>query len=123
MTEASWRELEDLVARADPDRYVAALFTSPGRRRALIALYAFNIEVARIREIVHEPMVGHIRLGWWREQIAAIFERRPVTMPVAVALGEAVDVFGLPRSLFESYLDARALDLAEAPFADEAALE
>src|ERR1700687_5959985 len=123
MSEAPWRELEDLVARADPDRYVAALFTSPGRRRGLIALYAFNTEVARIREIVHEPLVGHIRLGWWREQIAAIYERRAVTMPLAVALREAIDVFALAQTLFEAYLDARALDLSEAPFADEAALE
>jgi phytoene/squalene synthetase len=123
MSEAPWRELDDLVAHADPDRYVAALFASPGRRRGLIALYAFNHEVARIREIVHEPLVGHIRLGWWREQIAAIYERRAVTMPLVLALRDAIDVFALPRTLFDSYLDARALDLAEAPFADEAALE
>ncbi len=123
MTEAPWRELEDLVARVDPDRYVAALFAARGRRGGLIALYAFNHEVARIREIVHEPLVGHIRLGWWREQIAAIYERRAVTMPLVMALRQAVDVFALPQALFESYLDARALDLAEAPFADEAALE
>src|SRR6185436_16825260 len=56
MSEANWGELEELVARADADRYVAALFVSPARRRGLIALYAFNYEVARIREIVHEPM-------------------------------------------------------------------
>jgi len=123
MTEASPRELEDLVARVDPDRYVASLFAAPVRRRSLIALYAFNIEIARIREIVHEPLVGHIRLGWWREQVAAIYERRAVTMPLAVALREAVDGFDLPRALFDAYLDARALDLSEAPFADEAALE
>ena len=42
MAETDDRELEDQVARADPDRYVAALFASPARRRGLIALYAFN---------------------------------------------------------------------------------
>ena len=123
MSEASRRELEELIARSDPDRYVAALFTAPGRRQGLLALYAFNQEVARIREIVHEPLVGHIRLGWWREQIAAIYERRAVAMPLAVALQETIDVFGLPRMLFDAYLDARALDFVEAPFGDEAALE
>jgi phytoene/squalene synthetase len=123
MSEANWRELEAWVARADADRYVAALFVSPQRRRGLIALYAFNHEVARIREIVHEPMVGHIRLGWWREQVAAVYEGRPVTAPLSLALQEVTQTFALPRALFDEYIDARGLDFEEAPFADEAALE
>ena len=123
MSEPNWRELEDVVARADPDRYVAALFVSPARRRGLVALYAFHHEVARVREIVHEPLVGHIRVGWWREQIGAIYEKRALTQPVAIALGATIDAFALPRALFDMYLDARGLDFEEAPFADEAALE
>ena len=118
-----WREVENAVARADPDRYVASLFAPSSRRRGLIALYAFNHEIARIREIVQEPLLGHIRLGWWREQIAAIFEGREVTVPLAMALRQTVEAFALPGSLFEAYLEARGLDLVEAPFADEAALE
>jgi phytoene/squalene synthetase len=123
MSEINWNELDELVARADPDRYVAALFVSPARRRGLLALYAFNHEVGRIREIVHEPLVGHIRLSWWREQIAAIYEKRAVTVPLTLALAETVEAFALPRALFDAHLDARGLDFEEAPFADEAALE
>jgi phytoene synthase len=123
MSDINWSELDELVARGDPDRYVASLFASPARRRGLIALYAFNHEVARIREIVHEPLVGHIRLGWWREQIAAIYEQRALTAPLTLALGETVEAFALPRALFDAYLDARGLDFEEAPFADEGALE
>lgn len=123
MDEANWRELEELVARADADRYVAALFVSPARRRGLIALYAFNHEIARIREVAHEPMIGHIRLGWWREQIAAIYERRPVAAPLSLALQETVQTFALPRALFDAQLDTRGADFEEAPFGDEAALE
>jgi phytoene/squalene synthetase len=122
MSDPSPRELEDLVARVDPDRYVASLFAPAGRRRGLIVLYAFNYEVARIREIVHEPLVGHIRLGWWREQIAAIYEKRAMTMPLAFDLRETIEAFALPRELFDAYLDARGLDFEEAPFAEEAAL-
>jgi phytoene synthase len=113
---------EDLVARADPDRYVASLFARPERRGGLVALYHFNLEVARIRDVVREPLVGHIRLGWWREQIAAIYQSRAVAPPLS-HLAAAIDAFALPVTLFEAYLDARSLDLSEAPFADEAALE
>lgn len=123
MAEAPPEALEDIVARVAPDRYVAALFAPRERRAALMALYAFDHEVARIAEIVHEPMVGHIRLGWWREQIGVIYAGGVVHAPVAVALAEAVRARGLPRDLFDAYLDARAYDFDEAPFEDEAALE
>lgn len=113
---------DDLVVHTDPDRYVASLFAPPGRARGLRALYVFNAEVARIRELVHEPLVGHIRLGWWRDQIAAVFESRGTAAPVA-AVRETIKIFALPRDLFDAYLDARALDFNEAAFADEAALE
>lgn len=122
MSEPSDEGPEDIVARSSPDRYIAALFAPPGRRRGLIDLYAFNIEVARIREIVHEPMVGHIRLAWWREQIGAIYEQRAVAPPLA-NLARTIANFALPRDHFDAFLDARAADFSEAPFADEAALE
>jgi len=58
-----------LVRRADPDRYFASLFAPAEIRPYLFALYAFNHELARIGETVHEPMMGQIRLQWWREAI------------------------------------------------------
>src|SRR5208282_2825234 len=66
-----------LVRRHDRDRFVTALFAAPGRREALFALYAFNYEVARIREAVSEPLLGSIRLQWWREVIREINEGKP----------------------------------------------
>ena len=55
------------VRSADPDRYFSALFAPAGSRPFLFALYAFNAEVARVAETVREPMLGAIRLEWWRE--------------------------------------------------------
>jgi phytoene synthase len=72
---------------------------------------------------VQEPMVGHIRLGWWREQIEAIFAGRAVDTPVGRALAAVVQARSLPRDLLGAYIDARALDLEETPFSDEAAME
>src|ERR1700759_2884419 len=56
----------------DRDRSQTALFAPAERRDALFALYAFNYEVARIRESVREPMLGLIRLQWWRDALAGI---------------------------------------------------
>lgn len=122
MDEANWAHVEAIVAAGDPDRHVATFFAPATRRRALLALHAFDYEVSRIGASVREPLAGHIRLAWWREQIAAIYEHRSQQAPVPEALAEVVGAYALPRALFERYLDARALDLEELPFDDEAAV-
>ncbi len=123
VTEADWRELADLVAAHDPDRHVATFFAPATKRRALTALYAFDRELAHVGEAVREPMAGHVRLAWWREQIAAIYDGKPPASPTGRALKAAIEAHALPRALFDAVIDARAHDLDEAPFADAAALE
>src|SRR3954465_7509110 len=66
-----------IVRRHDRDRYQTALFAPADRREALFALYAFNHEVARVREAVTTPMLGQIRLQWWREIIDAAYAGTP----------------------------------------------
>jgi phytoene synthase len=113
-----------LLRRHDRDRYLTALFAPGDRREALMALYAFNYEVARTREIVTEPLLGQIRLQWWRESLEAAYagglvRRHEVVEPLTAA----IRAHGLSREHFERLLEARALDLAEAPPATLAELE
>ncbi len=110
------------VRRLDNDRFLCALFAPADRREALFALYAFNLEVARIREAVSEPLVGQIRLQWWREALDGICTGKPPHHHVAVPLAEAVGRFGLDRAPFERLLDARAFDLEDRAPADLEAL-
>jgi phytoene synthase len=113
-----------LVRRHDRDRYQTVLFAPAARREALFALYAFNYEIARVRESVTQPMLGQIRLQWWRENIAAAFEGGPVRHhPVAEALAAVIGEFRLTRDHFERLIDARETDLADEPAASLAALE
>jgi phytoene synthase len=113
-----------LLRRHDRDRYQTALFAPPARRRALFALYAFNYEIARVRERVREPMLGRIRLEWWRENIADAYERGPVRRHQTVeALAAAVRAGGLTRAHFERLIAAREADLEAAPPATLAQLE
>ncbi len=67
-----------LVRHHDRDRFQTVLFAPVARREALFALYAFNYEIARVRERVTQPTLGRIRLEWWRETIAAAFEDGPI---------------------------------------------
>ena len=114
---------EDLVRRSDYDRYMAAVF-APARARAhLFALYAFNFEIARIGEVVSQPVAGQIRLQWWRETIEGMYGGAVRDHPVASALAEAVRARDLPRALFDEMIDARESDLEAFPFADLVAME
>jgi phytoene synthase len=105
----------ELVRQQDSDRYLTALFAPAGRRGDLLALYAFNAEVARGRESVSEPMLGHIRLQWWRDVIAEIYEGEPRQHQVVQPLVSAVRRHALPRALFDELIDAREMDLTDGP--------
>ena len=113
----------EIVRRFDNDRFVSALFAPPAAREGLFALYAFNLEVARIRERVREPLLGEMRLTWWRETIERLYAgEAPRAQPVAAALAGAVREYALSREPFERLLDGRRADMADAAPADLAAL-
>ncbi|HEV8014974.1 MAG TPA: squalene/phytoene synthase family protein [Stellaceae bacterium] len=118
------RSLAAGLRRHDRDRYQTALFAPADRRRALFTLYAFNHEVARIREAVREPMLGLIRLQWWRDALAEIYDgARPRRHEIVEPLAAAIRAHGLSQAHFTALLDARARDMDESPPESLAALE
>jgi phytoene synthase len=113
-----------IVRRHDRDRFQTALFAPAAQRDALFALYAFNYEIARVRESVTEPALGRIRLEWWRETIAAAYDGAPPPPhPVAEALSEVIGAFAPAREHFARLLEARAADLHDEPPASLPVLE
>lgn len=112
------------LQRVDPDRWLAARFVAePDRRDELLALYALNDELARVAESVREPMIGEMRLAWWREALDAVCEGRgPRGHPVLEALAAALTTGRLPREPLDRMIDTRSADLEREPFGDEAAL-
>jgi 15-cis-phytoene synthase len=112
---------ENLVRAGDKDRWLAALFAPADRRPHLHALYAFNLEVARVRELAREPMAGEIRLQWWREALAGARPGEAAANPVAAALLETVARCGLPRQTLGDLIEAHAFDLYDDPMPNLAA--
>ncbi|MDR3518203.1 MAG: squalene/phytoene synthase family protein [Azospirillaceae bacterium] len=110
------------VRKFDNDRFLACLFAPADRREALFALFAFNLEIARTREVVREPIMGQIRLQWWRDGIAAADAATPPHHEVLEPLSLAMQRFKLPRAAFDRLIDAREIDLEPEPPADLAAL-
>lgn len=112
----------NLVRTSDNDRYLCSLFASAEQREGLFALYAFNSEVARIPEIVSDPMLGLIRLQWWREAIDSLYGSTPRQHEVITALHNLLAHRPLSHALFEKIITAREMDLDEAPPATLSAL-
>jgi 15-cis-phytoene synthase len=106
---------EALVREADKDRFLATLFAPAKYRRPLFALYAFNVEIARIREQARQPMPGEIRLQWWRDIFGRAGQGEARANPVAAALLETVVRYRLRPQAFAELIDARAFDLYDEP--------
>lgn len=111
------------VRRHDHDRYLCALFAPAHRRPALVALLALNLELGRIRGRVGEPMLGRIRLAWWRETVDGVFAGTPRRHPVAGALAEAVARHPIPREALAGMIDAREREFAGRGFPSFEALD
>jgi phytoene/squalene synthetase len=111
------------VRAADPDRYFSALF-APGRERPfLFALYAFNVEVSRIAETVREPMLGAIKLEWWRETAEGAAKGSPRNHDAARGLAALFAERDVALADLEAIIATRAFDSSAEQLADFAALE
>lgn len=116
-TAPPWDDLDALVKGADPDRWLTTRFIADARRRAdVLALYAFDAELARAPRVASNPLIGEIRLTWWAEAVAEIYEGRPVRRhPVAEALAAAVKRHDLPRMALDALVEARMVELDKRP--------
>ncbi len=114
---------EAMVREGDKDRFLATLFAPQKYRRPLYALYAFNLEIAKVRETAHEPMPGEIRLQWWRDVLGGAGRGEVSAHPVASALRETVVRYRLPPKMLEDLIDARTFDLYDDPMASLADLQ
>ncbi|MBL8630068.1 MAG: squalene/phytoene synthase family protein [Rhodospirillaceae bacterium] len=108
--------IAELVRREDRDRFLTAMFMPADKRADVLALYAFNVELAKIREHVSENMIGRIKLQWWRDVIAGIYAEKaaPKGNPVTEALASLITRHQLPREHFDVLLATRERDMADA---------
>ncbi len=106
-----------LVRESDRDRYLATLFAPAEHRDALFALYAFNVEIGRVRELAREPMPGEIRLQWWREALTGERAGEAAAHPVAAALRATFVRYPIAADRLIALIDAHGFDLYDEPMA------
>src|SRR5262245_9066608 len=123
VTESAFSHCEALVREHDRDRFIASLFAPAEHRGGLHALYAFNLEIARVREVVREPLAGEIRLQWWSDLLAGAARGEAQSNPVAAALTDTMARYRLPPEPLAALIAAHRFDLYDEPMATLAELE
>jgi len=116
-----FKHCADLVRSVDRDRYLATLFAPEQARDGLFALYAFNVEILRVRAVAREPMPGEIRLQWWREVLSGERADEARAHPIAASLSTIVSTHHLPAEKLADLVKAHRFDVyndAMATFAD-----
>ncbi len=107
------------IQKFDYDRYLSLIFAPKDKRDDLVTVILFNLEIARIKSKVTEPMMGLIRLEWWREALDEIFDpaRTPRRHNVVSALRELVVKYPqISKDNFLKIINAREKDLDDNPF-------
>jgi phytoene synthase len=68
---ASAEDFDDRLKRTDEDRWLATRYAGADARELLVAVYLMNQELQRTLQ-TKEPMLGKIRLQWWRETLEQV---------------------------------------------------
>ncbi len=102
------------VKKSDYYRYLCCLFIPESLRWRAFAIYAFNSEIAKIKDVVSEPMMGHIRLQWWRDAIDEIYSGNSPKKHkhnISEELYKVISEVKVPKHFFETLIDAREADI------------
>ena len=113
----------ELVRAHDFTRYASTLFVPAQGRRALLALYAFNVEICRVHTQVSQPLPGEIRLQWWRDMLAGHGHGGIEGNPIAAELLWAIRGYRLPVERLSRLIEEHEFDLYNDPMPTMAALE
>jgi phytoene synthase len=113
----------DLVRTHDFVRYASTLFMPGPERRALLSIYAFNVEISRVHEQVSQPLPGEMRLQWWTDMLAGTEHGAVEGNPVAAELLQTIRKHPLPVETLSRLIEEHQFDLYNDPMPSMAALE
>lgn len=80
-------------------RYLTVKFSDPAFHADLLAIHQFYQELAIIPRQVNEPMMGQVRLLWWRDSLTQLKEGRLTGNETADCLQHSLLEHGAPLQL------------------------
>jgi phytoene synthase len=123
--EADHFEVVRVAARAyERDRYLSALLAPGAVRSDLLVLAAFAGDVGRIPSFVSEPMMGELRLQWWRDTVGGGAAQAAATgNPIADLMNAVVGKYSLHKDCLTDLIESQSLLLDGEGFASDAELD
>lgn len=118
MTAENFVHAATALRTGDRDRYLATLVLNGSHRNAVTALYAFNADVASVRERAINPAPGEIRLQWWADAVGGDGHGDVRQNPVADALLDTMAQYAIPPGTLQRLIAARRFDLYDDPMPD-----
>jgi NADH dehydrogenase [ubiquinone] 1 alpha subcomplex assembly factor 6 len=103
------------VKKYDYERFLCTLFAKNEHMEPLFTLYAFNIEIARVAELVTEEMMGLVRLQWWSDEIENIYNGKFRDHHILTPLAGIIEKYQLDKDAFLQLIRAREFDLRGEP--------
>ncbi|XP_013926085.1 PREDICTED: NADH dehydrogenase (ubiquinone) complex I, assembly factor 6-like [Thamnophis sirtalis] len=113
----------DLLRKRDYEGFLCALLLPAESRASVLALRAFNVELAQIRDSVTEKTIGLMRIEFWRKAVEDIYQDNPPQQPVAIELWKAVRRQNLTKRWFMNIIDQREKNLDDRAYRDISELE
>ncbi|KAJ8041694.1 NADH dehydrogenase (ubiquinone) complex I, assembly factor 6 [Holothuria leucospilota] len=104
------------VQKHDYENYLWMLLLPDVSRSSVVALRAFNIELATIKDNVSRVEIGKMRIQFWKEAVEDIYKGIPPHHPVAEELFEAVQKYNLSKRWLQRVIEERDRTLEDRPF-------
>ena len=106
---ASAEDFDARLKRTDEGRWLATRYATPAARELLVAIYLLNQELQRTLQ-TKEPMLGKIRLQWWRETLeqvggAGTLRRHDLAEELARVTAQRRDLMAPMNALVDSFDD------------------
>jgi phytoene synthase len=83
------------VRDGDRDRWLSVLYAPADVRPALLALHGLDLALERLVAGTTEPMIGAIRLAWWREALEGLDAGKVPAQPLLALIAAEL----LPRGI------------------------
>ncbi|KAJ8291035.1 hypothetical protein GJAV_G00020670 [Gymnothorax javanicus] len=106
----------DLVRSRDYDGFVSSLLLPDASRRASLALRAFNVELAQVKDSVTQKTIGQMRMQFWKTAVDEIYRDSPPSQPVSAELWRAVKKHRLTKRWLLRMISEREKDLEDRPY-------
>ncbi|MEQ2286556.1 NADH dehydrogenase (ubiquinone) complex I, assembly factor 6 [Ameca splendens] len=113
----------DLVRSRDYEGFLSCLLLPEEARRSSLALRAFNVELAQVKDSVSQKTIGLMRMQFWKTTIDEIYRDDPPNQPISTELWRAVRTHGLTKRWLTRIVTEREKDLDDRAYRNIQELE